>query len=84
MKNFQQIAKSILAGLYTGTFRLRNNELIPSSELQVNTCPILGYDYPYCLGSTGKTYTSTGIYYYGQTSPFDVMEFIKDKQEEVC
>lgn len=78
MKNFLQVVKSVLNGTCSGTFRLRNNEMIPSTDLRVNTCPILGYDYPYILGNNGKTYTSTGLYYYGQTTPFDIMEFIKD------
>lgn len=82
MKNFQQIANSVLNGVCSGLFRLRNNEIIPSSELSANNCPILGYDYPFILGSAGKTYTNAGDYYYGQTTPFDIVEFIKNV--EVC
>lgn len=78
MTNFLQIANAVLNGTTTGVFRLRNNELIPSSELRINLCPILGYDYPFILGNNEKTYTNTGIYYYGQSTPFDVVEFIKD------
>lgn len=77
MKGFQQIVTAVLDGATTGFFRLRNNEIIPSEQLQRNTCPILGYDYPFILGNNGKTYTNSGQYYYGQTSPFDVMEFVK-------
>lgn len=78
MKNFNTIAQSILNNTCSGIFRLRNNEHIPSTELSINDCTITGYDYPYRLGHHGKTYTSTGLYYYGKESPFDVMEFIKD------
>lgn len=77
MKGFEQIATAVLDGATSGFFRLRNNEMIPSTELRPNTCPILGYDYPFILGNNGKTYTNSGLYYYGYNTPFDVVEFIK-------
>jgi hypothetical protein len=43
-----------------------------------NKCPVTGYDYPYILKYSGKTYTSTGWYYYGKETPFDIVEFIKN------
>ena len=77
MRNFNTIALSVLGGRCSGVFRLRNHEHIPSTELVKNTCPITGYDYPYILGNSGKTYTSTGLYHYGKESPFDIVEFNK-------
>lgn len=77
MKGFEQVANAILDGATQGYFRLRNNEQIPSDQLSRNKCPILGYDYPFILGTSGKTYTPSGLYYYGYTSPFDVVEFVK-------
>lgn len=77
MKGFEQIAHAILDGATNGYFRLRNGEQVPSEQLTQNKCPILGYDYPYILGANNRTYTPSGQYYYGYTSPFDVVEFVK-------
>lgn len=80
MKNFDRIANDILAGVCCGVFKLRNKEQIHSNELSYNTCPIMGYDYPYVLGRNGKTYSLSGNYCYGKETPFDVVDFIKDKE----
>lgn len=82
MKNFTSIACAIFDKKYSGVFRLRNNEHIPSSELRTNPCIITAYDYPYILGREGKTYSLTGLYFYGKESPFDIVEFIKDTNTE--
>ena len=78
MRNFNQVAQLVLNGTYSGVFRLRNNEHVPSHELMQKKCPVTGYDYPYILKYSGKTYTSTGWYYYGKETPFDIVEFIKN------
>lgn len=73
--NFEHIAERVLHGELRGYFILRNQERVSGGMLSRNSCPILGYDYPYQF-SNGKTYTPSGAYQYGdKTTPFDVVDF---------
>lgn len=80
MENFKQIAEDCLAGKLSGTFVLRNGDIIPSKELRRNNNGNMYY--PYILHDN-TYYTKKGYFFHSEnTFKFDIINFIPDMKKE--